>query len=125
MLVALGFNRETRVFVAGAHIYGGNKRLAALTSLYPNLVTKEKLLSPSELQPFKNFSSQVIKKLGYSLSLTNNLFKTLYVVSVASGFRFHRLCCGKRFCDDGFREPVIVSCIGLSDILWRWEDADD
>jgi len=59
MLAALGFNRETRVFVAGANIYGGSKRLAVLTSLYPNLVTKEKLLTESELQPFKNFSSQV------------------------------------------------------------------
>jgi len=29
--------------------------------LYPNLVTKEKLLSATELEPFMNFSSQVIK----------------------------------------------------------------
>jgi hypothetical protein len=29
--------------------------------LYPNLVTKEKLLSATELKPFMNFSSQVIK----------------------------------------------------------------
>ncbi|EEF43812.1 O-fucosyltransferase 2 [Ricinus communis] len=59
MLAALGFNRKTRIFVAGANIYGGQPRLAALTSLYPNLVTKENLLSPSELQPFLNFSSQL------------------------------------------------------------------
>ncbi|XP_010476148.1 PREDICTED: uncharacterized protein At1g04910-like isoform X2 [Camelina sativa] len=59
MLAGLGFNRETRVFVAGANIYGGSRRLAVLTSLYPNLVTKEKLLTQSELQPFKNFSSQL------------------------------------------------------------------
>lgn len=30
-----------------------------LTTLYPNLVTKETLLTPQELAPFKNFSSQV------------------------------------------------------------------
>ncbi|CAN8312038.1 unnamed protein product [Cochlearia groenlandica] len=59
MLAALGFNRKTLVFVAGANIYGGSKRLDVLTSLYPNLVTKEKLLSHAELQPFKNFSSQL------------------------------------------------------------------
>ncbi|CAH2038179.1 unnamed protein product [Thlaspi arvense] len=59
MLAALGFSRKTRVFVAGANIYGGSKRLAVLTSLYPNLVTKEKLLTQAELQPFKNFSSQL------------------------------------------------------------------
>ncbi|AEE33954.1 O-fucosyltransferase family protein [Arabidopsis thaliana] len=59
MLAGLGFSRKTRVFVAGANIYGGNKRLAALTSLYPNLVTKENVLSQTELEPFKNFSSQL------------------------------------------------------------------
>lgn len=60
MLAALGFKRKTKIFVAGSQIYGGNKRLTALTSLYPNLVTKEKLLSTTELEPFMNFSSQVI-----------------------------------------------------------------
>lgn len=30
-----------------------------LTNLYPHVITKEDLLSPTELAPFKNFSSQV------------------------------------------------------------------
>lgn len=60
MLTALGFNRKTHIFLAGAQIYGGPSRLASLTSLYPHLVTKENLLSQSELEPFKNFSSQVL-----------------------------------------------------------------
>ena len=59
MLAALGFNRKTHIYVAGAQIYGGTARLAALMSLYPNLVTKENLLSSKELEPFMNFSSQV------------------------------------------------------------------
>ncbi|KAK0579852.1 hypothetical protein LWI29_032493 [Acer saccharum] len=59
MLAALGFNRKTRIFVAGAQIYGGSTRLSALNSLYPYLVTKENLLSAAELEPFKNFSSQL------------------------------------------------------------------
>lgn len=59
MLAALGFKRKTYVYVAGANIYGGRLRLVALNSLYPNLVTKETLLSASELEPFHNFSSQV------------------------------------------------------------------
>ncbi|KAG6776764.1 hypothetical protein POTOM_016552 [Populus tomentosa] len=61
VLAALGFRRKTHMFIAGANIYGGRSRLTALTSLYPNLVTKEKLLSATELKPFMNFSSQVIK----------------------------------------------------------------
>ena len=61
MLAALGFNRNTRVFVAGSQIYGGRTRMIALTSLYPELVTKENLLTPTELEPFMNFSSQVMR----------------------------------------------------------------
>ncbi|GAB4830815.1 O-fucosyltransferase 15 [Ancistrocladus abbreviatus] len=59
MLAALGFNRKTHMYLAGAQIYGGRSRLASLSSLYPNLVTKEDLLSPSEIEPFRNFSSQL------------------------------------------------------------------
>jgi len=59
MLAALGFNRKTNIFVAGSNLYGGRSRLAALTSLYPKLVTKENLLSSAELEPFANYSSQV------------------------------------------------------------------
>ncbi|KAI3870327.1 hypothetical protein MKW92_040953 [Papaver armeniacum] len=59
MLAALGFKRKTRVYLAGAHIYGGKSRLAALTNLYPNMVTKENLLSSSEIEPFTNYSSQL------------------------------------------------------------------
>ncbi|KAK9155561.1 hypothetical protein Sjap_003041 [Stephania japonica] len=66
MLAALGFRRKTHIYLAGAQIYGGESRLAALTSLYPNLVTKEKLLSPSEIEPFANFSSQVLKWFSYT-----------------------------------------------------------
>ncbi|MBA0833985.1 hypothetical protein Goarm_006389 [Gossypium armourianum] len=39
MLVAVGFNRNTQIYVLEAQIYGGTSRLATLTSLYPNLVT--------------------------------------------------------------------------------------
>lgn len=59
MLAALGFNRKTHIYVAGSNLYGGRSRLVALTSLYPKLVTKENLLSPDELKPFANYSSQV------------------------------------------------------------------
>lgn len=59
MLAALGFKRKTSVYIAGSDIYGGKSRMAALRSLYPNLVTKENLLSSYEMGPFRNFSSQL------------------------------------------------------------------
>jgi hypothetical protein len=59
MLVALGFNRGTHLYLAGAHMYGGQSRMSALMNLYPYLATKEDLLTPAELAPFMNRSSQV------------------------------------------------------------------
>ncbi|KAL6861321.1 hypothetical protein ACP4OV_017021 [Aristida adscensionis] len=59
MLAAIGFKRSTNIYIAGAEIYGGKQRMAAISRLYPALVTKETLLSPSELEPFRNFSSQL------------------------------------------------------------------
>lgn len=69
MLAALGFKRKTHILVAGSQIYGGRARMIALTSLYPKLVTKENLLTPSELEPFKNFKSQVTKCLNTYLHI--------------------------------------------------------
>jgi len=60
VLAGLGFKPETYVYLAGSHIYGGNSRMEPFTSLYPNVITKENLLTDSELAPFRNFSSQVI-----------------------------------------------------------------
>lgn len=71
MLAALGFHRKSHIFLAGAHIYGGKSRLAALTTLFPNLVTKENLLSPTEIKPFANFSSQVNYAIISSLKIAS------------------------------------------------------
>ncbi|KAK2979857.1 hypothetical protein RJ640_026599 [Escallonia rubra] len=60
VLAGLGYKRGTYIYLAGSHIYGGQSRMHPLTSLYPNLVTKEDLLTPSELVPFRNFSSQAV-----------------------------------------------------------------
>ena len=59
VLAALGFKSDTYIYLAGSEIYGGESRMHPFTSLYRNVVTKEDLLSASELAPFKNFSSQV------------------------------------------------------------------
>jgi hypothetical protein len=59
ILSALGYDRRTFIYVAGSQIYGGAPRLRPLTRLYPNLVTKEDILTADELAPFKNFSSRV------------------------------------------------------------------
>lgn len=91
-LAALGFNRKTHIFLAGAHIYGGHSRLSVLTSLYPNLVTKENLLSSSEIQPFKNFSSQ-LAALDFIVCTASDVFAMTdsgsQLSSLVSGYRVY------------------------------------
>ncbi|KAI5590381.1 hypothetical protein POPTR_004G005100v4 [Populus trichocarpa] len=92
MLAALGFRRKTHMFIAGANIYGGRSRLTALTSLYPNLVTKEKLLSATELKPFMNFSSQ-LAALDFIACTASDAFAMTdsgsQLSSLVSGFRIY------------------------------------
>ncbi|KAJ6401987.1 hypothetical protein OIU84_014126 [Salix udensis] len=92
MLAALGFRRKTQMFIAGANIYGGRSRLTALTSLYHNLVTKEKLLSASELKPFMNFSSQ-LAALDFIACTASDAFAMTdsgsQLSSLVSGFRIY------------------------------------
>ncbi|KAL3617019.1 hypothetical protein CASFOL_039413 [Castilleja foliolosa] len=59
VLAGLGFDPQTYIYLAGSEIYGGKLRMRPLISLYPNIVTKEDLLSPGELAPFRNFSSKL------------------------------------------------------------------
>ncbi|OMO65400.1 GDP-fucose protein O-fucosyltransferase [Corchorus olitorius] len=90
VLGALGFKRETYIYLAGSHIYGGSSRMQPFTSLYPNLVTKETLLTPSELAPFRNFSSQ-LAALDFIACATSDVFAMTdsgsQLSSLVSGFR--------------------------------------
>ncbi|XP_020547003.1 uncharacterized protein At1g04910 isoform X3 [Sesamum indicum] len=58
VLAGLGFSSGAYIYLAGSQIYGGKSRMRPVINLYPNIVTKEDLLSPTELAPFRNFSSQ-------------------------------------------------------------------
>ncbi|KAG0612257.1 hypothetical protein M758_6G014000 [Ceratodon purpureus] len=70
MLAALGFKRGTRIYLAGAHMYGGEAKMTVLKYLYPNIVTKEDILTDEEIAPFRNHSSQlaVLDYLGCALA---------------------------------------------------------
>ncbi|KAK2972551.1 hypothetical protein RJ640_022402 [Escallonia rubra] len=82
--------RSWYIYLAGSHIYGGQSRMHPLTSLYPNLVTKEDLLTPSKLVPFRNFSSQMAA-LDYIACATADVFAITdsgsQLSSLVSGFR--------------------------------------
>lgn len=101
MLAALGFKRKTSMYVAGANIYGGKSRMAAFKSLYPNLATKESLLSSSEIEPFLNFSSQ-LAALDFIVCAAADGF-----AMTDSGSQFSSLVSGYRMYYGGGRYPTI------------------
>ncbi|XP_024437199.1 O-fucosyltransferase 8 isoform X2 [Populus trichocarpa] len=90
VLAGLGFKRGTYIYLASSRIYGGESRMHSFTSLYPNLVTKETLLTPSELAPFRNFSSQ-LAALDFIACATADVFAMTdsgsQLSSLVSGFR--------------------------------------
>ncbi|KAG8385418.1 hypothetical protein BUALT_Bualt03G0043300 [Buddleja alternifolia] len=92
VLAALGFNRGTYIYLAGSQIYGGTSRMSPITNLYPNLVTKEDLLSPGELAPFRNFSSQ-LAALDFIACAASDVFAMTdsgsQLSSLVSGFRIY------------------------------------
>ncbi|XP_050223690.1 O-fucosyltransferase 8 isoform X2 [Mercurialis annua] len=90
VLAGLGFKRGTYIYLAGSQMYGGKSRMYPLTSLYPNLVTKETLLTASELAPFRNFSSQMAA-LDFIACATSDVFALTdsgsQLSSLVTGFR--------------------------------------
>ncbi|KAM7506298.1 hypothetical protein LguiB_005202 [Lonicera macranthoides] len=101
MLAALGFSRKSRIFLAGAHIYGGKSRLTALTTLFPNLVTKETLLSSSEISLFLNHSSK-LAALDFIACTAADVF-----AMTDSGSQFSSLVSGYRIYYGGGKMPTI------------------
>ncbi|KAK4769970.1 hypothetical protein SAY87_030502 [Trapa incisa] len=90
LLASLGIKQDTRIYLAGSHVYGGESRMRPLTGLYPNLATKETLLTPIELSPFTNFSSQ-LAALDFIACVTADMFTMTdsgsQLSSLVSGFR--------------------------------------
>jgi len=109
VLKALGFTKDTLIYIASGEIYGGERRLAALKAAYPKLVRKEKILSPDELQPFQNHSTQMAA-LDYMVSLASNIFIPSYDGSMARVVEGHR-----RYM--GFRKTIVLDRKKLVELL--------
>ncbi|XP_075496749.1 O-fucosyltransferase 8-like isoform X2 [Primulina tabacum] len=90
VLAGLGFNSGTYIYLAGSKIYGGKSKMKSITGLYPNMVTKEDLLSPKELEPLRNFSSQ-LAALDFIACAASDVFSVTdsgsQLSSLVSGFR--------------------------------------
>ncbi|CAA3030966.1 O-fucosyltransferase 34-like [Olea europaea subsp. europaea] len=89
VLDALGFDRSVQIYIAAGEIYGGERRLRSLAVAFPNLVTKESLLEPSDLEFFQNHSTQMAA-LDYLVSLESDVFVPTYDGNMAKVVEGHR-----------------------------------
>ncbi|KAL9455896.1 hypothetical protein AB3S75_005179 [Citrus x aurantiifolia] len=125
LLSALGFKYGTYIYLAGSQIYGANSRMQAFTSLYPNLVTKETLLTPSELEPFRNFSSQ-LAALDFIACATADVF-----AMTDSGSQLSSLVSGFRTYYGNGQAPILrpnkkrLAAILSENSTIRWNDFED
>ncbi|KAK9150588.1 hypothetical protein Syun_008897 [Stephania yunnanensis] len=122
VLSSLGFSRGTYIYLAGSQIYGGKSRMQPFTSLYPNVVTKEDLLTPGELAPFRNFSSQ-LAALDFIACATADVF-----AMTDSGSQLSSLVSGYRIYYGGANAPTLrpnkerLAAILSENSTIRWND---
>ncbi|KAE9605617.1 putative GDP-fucose protein O-fucosyltransferase [Lupinus albus] len=86
---ALDIDHNIQVYIASGDIYKSEKRMLALKAAFPNLVKKETLLEPSELDPFRNHSNQMAA-LDYYVSLESDIFVPSYTGHMAELVEGHR-----------------------------------
>ncbi|XVF36666.1 hypothetical protein REPUB_Repub19eG0076900 [Reevesia pubescens] len=94
-LTALGYPSNTPIYIAAGEIYGGDTHMADLRSRYPMLMSKEKLASVEELEPFTNHASQMAA-LDYIVSVESDVFIPSYSGNMARAVEGHRRFLGHR-----------------------------
>ncbi|XP_074559254.1 O-fucosyltransferase 7-like [Curcuma longa] len=92
---SLGYPSNTPIYIAAGSIYGGNSHLAHLKSRFPILLSKEKLASAEELEPFRQYASQMAA-LDYIVSLESDVFIPSYSGNMARAVEGHRRFLGHR-----------------------------
>ncbi|KAK9165759.1 hypothetical protein Scep_000950 [Stephania cephalantha] len=94
-LSALGYPLSTPIYIAAGEIYGGDKHMDDLRSRFPLLMSKEKLASAEELEPFINHASQMAA-LDYIVSIESDVFIPSYSGNMARAVEGHRRFLGHR-----------------------------
>ncbi|TYH91402.1 hypothetical protein ES332_A13G113000v1 [Gossypium tomentosum] len=59
VLQALDIDENITIYIAAEEIYNKEKRMADLEATYPNLVSKQTILNPEELEPFMEHADQM------------------------------------------------------------------
>ncbi|XP_031391282.1 O-fucosyltransferase 7 isoform X2 [Punica granatum] len=95
LLTALGYPSNTPIYIAAGEIYGGDSHMADLQSRFPMLMSKEKLASVEELEPFLSHASQMAA-LDYIVSVESDVFIPSYSGNMARAVEGHRRFLGHR-----------------------------
>ncbi|CAI0549221.1 unnamed protein product [Linum tenue] len=88
-LTALGYPSNTPIYIAAGEIYGGDAHMGELLTRYPLLMSKEKLASVEELEPFLKHASQMAA-LDYIVSVASAVFIPTYSGNMARAVEGHR-----------------------------------
>ncbi|XP_039141886.1 rhamnogalacturonan I rhamnosyltransferase 1-like isoform X2 [Dioscorea cayenensis subsp. rotundata] len=110
---ALDIDQNVQIYIAAGEIYGGRRRMAALSSSYPNIVRKETLLQASDLQFFQNHSSQMAA-LDYLVSLESDIFVPTYDGNMARVVEGHRRILG-------FKKTILLDRKLLVDLIDQYQ----
>ncbi|XP_010267002.1 PREDICTED: uncharacterized protein At1g04910-like [Nelumbo nucifera] len=94
-LTALGYPSNTPIYIAAGDIYGGDSKMSELRSRFPILMSKEKLASMHELEPFMGHASQMAA-LDYIVSVESDVFIPSYSGNMARAVEGHRRYLGHR-----------------------------
>ncbi|KAF8408330.1 hypothetical protein HHK36_007479 [Tetracentron sinense] len=89
ILRAMGYPKETQIYVASGQVYGGQNRMAPLRNMFPNLVTKEELASKEELNGFRKHVTS-LAALDFLVCLKSDVFVMTH------GGNFAKLIIGAR-----------------------------
>ncbi|XP_059453540.1 O-fucosyltransferase 7 [Corylus avellana] len=94
-LSALGYPSNTSIYIAAGEIYGGDLHMVDLQSRYPILMSKEKLASVEELEPFMDHATQ-LAALDFIVSVESDVFIPSYSGNMARAVEGHRRFLGHR-----------------------------
>ncbi|KAL5705133.1 O-fucosyltransferase 7 [Ranunculus cassubicifolius] len=94
-LTSLGYPSNTSIYIAAGEIYGGDSHMADLQSRFPLLMSKEKLASVEELEPFTSHASQMAA-LDYIVSVESDVFIPSYSGNMARAVEGQRRYLGHR-----------------------------
>uniref|UniRef100_I1MYM6 O-fucosyltransferase family protein n=1 Tax=Glycine max TaxID=3847 RepID=I1MYM6_SOYBN len=89
ILRAMGYPKETQIYVASGQVYGGQNRMAPLRNMFPNLVTKEELATKEELDGFRKHVTS-LAALDFLVCLKSDVFVMTH------GGNFAKLIIGAR-----------------------------